>query len=193
MLSIIARIASKHFVEPLCQDEKWLSAALQYTENAFRTIIILRVFPNWLKPVAAFFVPYSWRVTQALRKAKKTVSPLVVARRRSQTSKETTCARPIDFLQMMMDNANDCDGQPDKLAHRLLILILAAQHTTSMAACQALFDLCARQEYIDILCSEVEEIVIQDRGFQKQSLTRMQKLDSFLRESQRLSPPSLRK
>ena len=177
----------------MCENEEWLETALQYTENAFRTIIILRIFPDWLKPFVAFFLPCSYKVTHALRRAKEIIVPVVMARRRAESFGDSSYIKPTDLLQMMMDNASEYDGQPQKLAHRLLILILAAQHTTSMAACQALFDLCARPEYIDILRAEVKDVTDREQGFQKQSLTHMRKLDSFLRESQRLSPPSLRK
>lgn len=91
-----------------------------------------------------------------------------------------------------MDNANEVDGEPAKLAHRLLILTLAAVHTTSMAATQTLFDLCEHAEYMDVLRDEVREVQERDGGFKKQSLTSMKKMDSFMRESQRLNPPSLR-
>lgn len=65
----------------------------------------------------------------------------------------------------MMNEANENDDKPHKLAHRLLILTLAAVHTTSAAATQALFDLSARPEYIEPLHQEVAQAVKENLGF----------------------------
>lgn len=191
---LISHIAARHFVGyPLCRDEEWLSTAMDYSENAFRTIILIRIFPDWAKPIAAIFIPYAWKVSSALRKAQTIIVPVINERRRAeaQAYRDASYQKPNDFLQWMMDEANDNDGQPHKLAHRLLILTLAAVHTTSMAATQALFDLSARPEYIEPLHQEIAQAVKEDLGFKKATLTKMRKLDSFMRESQRLSPPSL--
>jgi len=90
----------------------------------------------------------------------------------------------------MMDEANPRDSQPDKLAHRQLVLSLAAIHTTTMAAAQAINDLCQHPEYVDSLREEITE-VLEDGKWEKTTLNKMRKLDSFIKESQRLSPPSL--
>lgn len=193
VLRLVSHIAARHFVgHPLCESEDWISTALQYTENAFRTIIFLRIFPNWLKPIVGFFLPYSWKVSSALKHAQELVVPIVLQRRKAESSGDPTYEKPEDFLQWMMDGANEHDGEPHRLAHRLLILTLAAVHTTSMAATQTLFDLCTRPEYILPLQGEVVQAVTEDNGFQKPTLTKLRKLDSFMRESQRINPPSLR-
>jgi cytochrome P450 len=180
----------------MCEDEEWLSTALKYTENAFRTIIFLRIYPDWAKPVVSLFIPYSWKVSSALRKAQRLIVPIIIQRRKEAAAflsvKDSSYCKPDDFLQWMMDEANERDGLPNKLAHRLLILTLASVHTTSMAATQTLFDLCAKPEYIAPLREEITKVLQKDGAFTKQTLTHLRKLDSFMRESQRLNPPSLR-
>ncbi|KAK5988331.1 Cytochrome P450 monooxygenase [Cladobotryum mycophilum] len=191
VLRLVSFIAARHFVgSPLCEDEGWLSMALAYTENAFKTIILLRIFPDFMKPLVAWFIPFSYQVSWALRKAKRIVIPLIVERHRRQET-DPNYERPEDFLQYIMDGASNSDGDPEKLAHRLLILTLAAVHTTSMAATQTLFDLCAHPEYIEPLRREIMEVLDEEGGYTKQTLTNFKKLDSFMRESQRLNPPSL--
>ncbi|KAI9697356.1 MAG: hypothetical protein M1820_007862 [Bogoriella megaspora] len=195
VLRLISHVAACHFVGyPLCQDEEWLSTALKYTENAFRTIILIRIFPDWMKSTVSWFIPYAWKVSSALRRAQQIIVPLVVERRRLEQSaleNDRAYTKPPDFLQWMMDAANSHDGEPHRLAHRLLILTLAAVHTTSMAATQAFFDLCSRSEYIEPLREEVLQVLEEDKSFKKTTLTKLRKLDSFIRESQRLNPPSL--
>lgn len=93
----------------------------------------------------------------------------------------------------MIDAADESEGKPSKLAHRQLLLTLAAIHTSTMATTHVLFDLCARPEYIEPIRDEIEQAIKENGGWQKQTLNKMQKLDSFLKESQRVAPPSLRK
>lgn len=97
-----------------------------------------------------------------------------------------------NLLQLMDDEATGNDARPDKLAGRTLVLTLASSHTTSMAACQALFQLCEHPEYILELREEVRNVVEEDKGWRKTTLTKLRKLDSFIKESQRVHPPSLR-
>jgi hypothetical protein len=69
-----------------------------------------------------------------------------------------------------------------------------------MALSQVVFDLAARPEYIKGLREEIKEVLAEDgydidgEGFtklKKSSYTKLRKLDSFLKESQRLSPPGI--
>ena len=80
------------------------------------------------------------------------------------------------------------------------LVSFAAIHTTTMATTQAIFDLVARPEYIQPLRDEIQQVIDEDgqdtdgEGFlklKKISLTKLKKLDSFLKESQRLSPPGV--
>ena len=63
--------------------------------------------------------------------------------------------KPDDFLQWMMDTAVDDEAQPDKLAHRLLIVFLGAAHTSTMAGAHVCHDLCAMPDCIGLLRDEV--------------------------------------
>jgi len=70
-----------------------------------------------------------------------------------------------------------------------------------LPACNTLFDLAARPQYIQPLRDEIQKVFDEDgydidsEGFiklKKTSLTRLKKLDSFMKESQRLNSTSLR-
>jgi len=73
----------------------------------------------------------------------------------------------------------------------------AAIHTTTSAICQILYDLAARPEYLQPLRDEIDQVIQEDgydkdgEGFlklKKVSLTKLRKMDSFMKESQRLAP-----
>ncbi|KAG4429038.1 hypothetical protein IFR05_015481 [Cadophora sp. M221] len=190
MTSLINQISNRIFLgEVDGRNEEWCRASLAYAENVTATIMIVRCFPLWIRPLAALFVPSVWRVDTHLRAAKNALIPVI--NRRREAEKTAGYQKPNDFLQWMMDGADAEEGRPEKLAHRQLILILASLHTTSMAATHAFFDLCAHPEYFEPLRDEVRDVVRDEGGWAKTTLSKMRKTDSFLKESQRLNPASL--
>lgn len=63
-----------------------------------------------------------------------------------------------------------------------------------MAVTHAIFDLCAMPEYFEPLRSEAQTALAQDNGEWKFStLKRLRRLDSFLKESQRVNQSTFRK
>ncbi|KAF6220525.1 hypothetical protein HO133_002958 [Letharia lupina] len=170
----------------------WLKASRGYAANAFKSIILLRVFPQWMKVYVAQFVPYVWMVRWHLYRAKAVLEPLIAKRRKQEAAGTLMRDEKFDnLLQFMDDAATGVDARPAKLAERTLVLTLASSHTTSMAACQALFQMCEYPEYIPELREEVRRAVEEDEGWRKTTLTKLRKLDSFVKESQRVHPPSL--
>lgn len=68
------------------------------------------------------------------------------------------------------------------------------------ASCQVMLDLASRPQYFQPLRAEIEQVIKEDGhdedgdGFlklKKGSLTKLRKLDSFMKESQRLNPATL--
>lgn len=79
---------------------------------------------------------------------------------------------------------------------------MAAIHTTSMATTAAIYDLATYPEYIQPLRDEIQQVIDADgqdmdgdgvMKLKKSSMPKLWKLDSFLKESQRFTPPQLRK
>jgi cytochrome P450 len=86
--------------------------------------------------------------------------------------------------------ANDIELQ---LLHQMT-LIAVGTVTTFSSTTQAIYDLVAHPEYIPILREEVESVPRDQNGnFTKDSTVAMDKLDSFLKESQRFNSPDLSK
>lgn len=190
---IVGRASARVFVGPdLCRDESWLNTAEGYTNNVFITIVALRLLPFWAKPIVHCCLPSSWKIHYHWWRARRQLLPVIAQR---QMEKDMLMSRKDEglgnFLQMLMDEAGDGpDGDPITIAKRVLSLTLASNHTTTMALVETLYDLCAHPEYIRDLREEVVEAVALDGGWHKTTLTRMRKLDSFMKESQRVHPPS---
>lgn len=124
--------------------------------------------------------------------SKKLLVPIINERMRHQSSPNGQSNKPLDLLQYMIEGAQGEDLEPERLAHLQLMVNLAGIHTTSAAITHAIYDLCEHPEYVNELREETEEVLRLDGGWQNGTHKKLHKLDSFLKESQRFSPPTLR-
>jgi len=85
-----------------------------------------------------------------------------------------------------VDAAEGDERTSFRITKRLLSINFAAIHTSSVTFTHALFHLAAEPEYLTPLREEIEAIIKED-GWSKASLGKMHKLDSFLRETQRVT------
>ena len=193
ILSIVARISARVFIGfPLCRSEKWLEISTQFTENLFVTVTLMRLFPSWLHPLVAAVLPARWKITGPwgyTNATKKLIIP-EIENRRAQEGLEGA-EKSDNLLQWMMDCAVGEEGNAGRLAHLELLISLASIHTTQMAVVHVLYDLAARPEYIEPLREEIDLVLKEDDGLQKNTFHKLRKLDSFMAESQRFNPPSL--
>lgn len=188
---MVHRGVATQFVHELAEDEDYLSVAIDYSENGFKHNFCLRVFPDLVKPLVACLLPTSWGVNRALGRARRMIIPLIQERRRKEKD-DPSYEKPEDFLQHLMDGGREIEDDPETTVQRLMVTYLGSGPSTVIAVAQVLFDLCAHPEYVETLRQEARE-KLRENGYTKQALAAMQKMDSFMRESQRLSPPTLRK
>lgn len=116
--------------------------------------------------------------------------PVINERREKEATIGESYEKPTDVIQWMMDLANEKESPPENLATRYVYTIIGSMHTVTSAIKDTLYDICARPEYVDPLREELEHILREDRGWQKGTAAKMQRLDSFMKEVQRLNPPS---
>jgi len=117
----------------------------------------------------------------------KHLGPVIEERqRRMEEQGSDYTGKPNDLLTWLMDTAEGEERLPRNLTNRVQSLNFAAIHTSSMSFTHALYHLAAEPQYLAPLREEVETVVKQD-GWSKVSMTKMHKLDSFLKESQRIN------
>jgi cytochrome P450 len=198
----VARMTAKLFLgEPACRNREWLRLSINFSIELFACAMVLRKIPKLLHPIIAPVLPLRWRIRSTLKRSEKIVGPLMdrhrdCVRRRNAGEK---VEEEDTLLNWMMDNGTKEENQLDQMAHRQTILTLASIHTTSMTVSNLLFDLCANPEWFPVLREEIAEIE-KDLGRlgerpgigAEQWLPRLEKMDSALIESLRLSPPLLR-
>ncbi|KAB8272529.1 cytochrome P450 [Aspergillus minisclerotigenes] len=192
-LRLVARAGARVFVGPeLCRTEKWLTASIDFTKNIFMTITLLRPIPSFLHPIIGPMLPSSRSLDTQLRYVQdELLGPEIVKRRQRQASGDPDYEKPDDFLQWMIDLAqNDKEGDPGNIAHRLLGLTsMAVVHTSAMSITHGLYDLITMPQWLEPLRQEIQEIMPDWKSSSYSSLVSLRRLDSFLKESQRFNPP----
>ncbi|KAK7418724.1 hypothetical protein QQX98_003742 [Neonectria punicea] len=182
---IISRISARVFLGPEdCRNEEWLATTAEYSESLFITGFVLRVFPHFLRPLVAPLLPSYRTLLRNVSSGRRIICGIIRSR---EAQLKASSGTHQDILQWMMDSASGREKRPENLAQRMLILSLASIHTTAMTMTHAMYDLCAHPEYLEPLQEEMNE-VLTNGGWQKTTLNRLHKLDSFLKESQRFNP-----
>jgi len=185
VMAIVARVSNRLFVGlPLCRDKAYLANNVYYTLDVFRSARRISLCPPFLRPLLG---PLISNKNKSNAKALEILGPLIEER----LSKEAEYGpewpgKPNDFISWMFDMAQGEQRTTLPLTLRILSINMAAIHTSSMAFTQALFDLTTHPEYLLPMREEVERVVSAE-GWTKAALNSMVKIDSFLRESQRLN------
>ncbi|KAF2183915.1 cytochrome P450 [Zopfia rhizophila CBS 207.26] len=195
ILRLVARISARVFLGvPMCRNEEWLEISTEFTENTFVTLVVLRLFPRFMHRIVAFLVPSAWRSRNYIRRAKKLLVPEIRRRKAAMEKDPSAKEKQSNLLSWMMEIASPQESNPYDLAHLEVVISLASIHTSQMNAVHVLYDIAERPEYVQILRDEIEEVIKEDGHFlqwDKNSFYKLKKLDSFMRESQRMNPPTL--
>ncbi|KII83970.1 hypothetical protein PLICRDRAFT_179998 [Plicaturopsis crispa FD-325 SS-3] len=185
MLKSISRTTSKIFVGlPLCRKQDYLDKVVKFATLASKGGQTIDMFPNILKPVASWFVMDNGA---AMRKIMDDVGPIFVERKRMMEEwGDDWTDRPNDAVQWILELAPP-NSSIESMCVRIMFLSFAAIHTSSMSITQVLLDLGAHPEFQEPLKEEIESVLQEFGGWSKQALTKMKKLDSCMRESQRMN------
>jgi cytochrome P450 len=186
-LRMVSLLSGRVFVgEPLCRKEEWIAASIQTTVDTFTGAYILWRVHWLLRPMTAFFLPQVRNIHRQNKQVAKLLEPLIEARL-SQMD-DPSFKRPVDMLQFFLENLPNKDAQYQARLHTAINV--AAIHTTSMLLTHVLYDLAAYPHHIQPLREEAR-VALQSSGgvVDKNYLSKLKKLDSFMRESQRFNPP----
>ncbi|KAF8989861.1 cytochrome P450 [Cyathus striatus] len=184
VIKTVARISNRLFVGfPLCRDPDFMELLQKFPADLFKTARLLDFFPTFLQPIIARFI----NVERQIQRAMKHLVPLINERIAKIDALGSTYAdQPNDILRWFLEHADRDHRTPRELTIRLLFLNFAAIHSTSTAFTHILFDLASHPECVSSMREEVE-FVIADDGWTKEAMGKMRKLDSFVKETIRIS------
>jgi cytochrome P450 len=175
---VVSRVSNRVFVgQPLCRNPEWRDLNVDYAIAVMPAAMFMSLLPNFIQPLIGKCLTH---VKNAQRKAERLLVPTIEERYRLPPEE-----RPNDFLTWLMEDAVEEERNPSSLTLRILAVNFAAIHTTSRTLVVALYQMLAHPECIQPLREEVESVV-KEQGWTKAALFNMRKLDSFLRETQRI-------
>ncbi|GFP59787.1 cytochrome P450 monooxygenase ATR2 [Trichoderma asperellum] len=184
----IARLSGRAFVGPwLNREEQWLKVTIDFAIDVFMSVIKLQFFPEWFRPIAQYAVSDLRKIRKDIDIAKSLLKPLLEERIRDMEI--SACHEPPNDLMQWLIEALPEEEKADVDTHALLQLILAAAsiHTTNNLLFECMADLADHPEIQQELREEAYQILEAENGWaRKESMTKLKKLDSFMREVQRL-------
>jgi cytochrome P450 len=147
----------------------------------------------WTHWILNFFLPSSYKGSDYVRRAKALLIPEIERRERQNIAYQKP-EEGLNLLSWMLEIARPEERNPADLAHLQVVMSLASIHTSQMNAVHVLYDLASRPEYVKPLREEIIQLIREEgswKDWQKPAFSKLKKLDSFMKESQRVNPPSL--
>lgn len=186
----VARMSGHAFVGPaLSRNEEWMDTSINYAVHVFLAAAQLQIFPDWMRPAVQYLVPHLRYVNRDVAAAERMVRPILEQRIRDMETPGFDAQKPDDFCQWLLESLPEAEQADVRVqAHLQLIVSAAAIHTTSNLAVDCLFDLAAHPDVQEELRQEVYEVLEHDDGWsKKESMSKLKKMDSFIKEVQRFA------
>lgn len=193
LLRVVAIVSGRIFIGPeLCHDEEYIDAAINYTvELMTARRAVQEISPVWMKRFRAPFLPEVKSLAEREKKVTRFLTPIVTARRDRERD-DPGYKKPDDMLQWIVDAEKKFGVKEDaEIARLQCILSFAAIHTTTMTALNVFYNLAAYPNTVPEIREEVKTVLAEhDNQFTSHAMQSMKKLDSFLKETLRVHPPS---
>ncbi|CZT23695.1 uncharacterized protein RCC_09409 [Ramularia collo-cygni] len=186
-LDIIHRVTAAVMVGPeLAADAEYIYHARGYTEEVTNWNAKLFAMPDFLRTIF-------WRLSSGgrliryhQREVQKKVYPELRRRQAGDFSSEN-----FAMLDGLLKSAKDDTEQSyARIVNQELFLTFAAAGLFSVVVCQLILSVLGHPKYLEPLREEITTAVNEHGGWTKEACAKMPKLDSFLRETLRLSPPT---
>ncbi|KAJ2977905.1 hypothetical protein NUW58_g7665 [Xylaria curta] len=191
MVRTVSRLSGRAFVgSALSRSEEWMNVSVNFAITAFIAVTKLQFFPPWIRPVAQYLVSELKTIRKDLAKAQAMLEPLI--KERLSNADTPGFEKPDDFIQWFSDVLPEEEKRDYFIQAKMQLLLSASSiHTTSNLTTDCIYDLAVHQEMQDILREEAIEVFESEEKEnaweRKDSIARLKKMDSFIKESQRLS------
>ncbi|KAF2106359.1 cytochrome P450 [Lophiotrema nucula] len=189
---IITMLNGRTFVGlPLSRNEDWIHSTIAFTTEGDIVAQSLRPYPSLIRPVVAPFLPAvrSLKKHQAL--VSKKTQPLIeahFARSASEKKDPNQSGRLLSWLLGKYKNGTS----PNRIAKDYLLSSAASIPIPASLLTHILFELGKRPEYVEPLRLELRAAVEKNGGkFSYNCLGSLDKMDSFIKETQRLNSHGL--
>lgn len=208
VLQLVALLSGRTFVGlPLSRDKEWTDATINFTSDTLRAVKAIEKYHPLIRPLISHLLPEMKGLRAYREFAGKKLKPQVnaiLARRLEKANgrvpedllDDDVVKGNFNMIHWTLNHLKDINSADAiSLGQLQMLIAFAAIHTTSTALSHAIFDLAAHPQYITELREEIEKVIADenypDKMLRKTSMPKLRKLDSFIKESQRVSPPSM--
>lgn len=194
MLRYIALLSGRAFVGlPLSRSEDWIQSSIQYAVESVAAGHQLRAYPAIFRNLVAPFLPKIWRVKKHQEKVRQMLHEILAQTQASENvidGKNPEEGRLAFWLRRHYHQVQSAASET-ALGKDHLLASFAAIHIATNALTQILLDLAARPEYQEPLRDEIVAVLGTngEREMTMAGLSKMVRLDSFMKESLRGNPP----
>lgn len=178
--------------EELCRNPEWIRASLDFSGSVFTNGVILSTIPlgplrRWMSWLGSF------QHRRNLRKAMDLVVPVVQKRLRDM-AEHPDSPRPADATQWTIELAGPepKERTPERIAHQILQNLWAGSGAPGGMLTQLVYQVLWQPQYLEPMREEIRQAV-EEHGWTDKMLNNIPKVDSFLRETNRLHPSGVGK
>ncbi|KAK7408410.1 hypothetical protein QQX98_009395 [Neonectria punicea] len=198
-LAIVPRVTNRLLVgEPVCREPRFLASMVRFVDDVIRNSFLLNAFPVVLHPlVGRLLALANWLHWRA---ASRFVLPTIERRLHDMRRKDAgdpeyaSWTPPEDFItwdiRLAQLEGNTFELDPVVVSKRMLPIEFAAIHTTALTGQSWMLDLLTappEDAVLDVLRAEIVATKPASGPWTKANLAGLVRLDSSIRESQRLS------
>nr|BBD84646.1 putative cytochrome P450 [Cordana terrestris] len=189
---MILRISQRILVGwPMSRDQELIDCTQAYTNAVTIVQFGLKPLPRLLRPIVYPLIPAGWTAKACVRQANKLLAK-EMQRREHLEKTDPTYEKPKDLLQGMVDL--DPSRPLNELGSDFLVQVQISRTAPVVTMARALMDLALHPQDLDELRNEIEQVMGRNgEGLRnlRQTLNKLEKMDSFLRESARWTPLSM--
>jgi cytochrome P450 len=165
-----------------------MNVSVNFAITAFIAVVKLQFFPPWMRPMVQYLVSELRTIRKDLAKAQAMLEPVI--EERLNNADTPGYEKPDDFIQWLSDALPEDEKRNYFIQAKMQLLLSASSiHTTSNLTTDCIYDLAVHQDMQNVLREEAIEIFEgeEDGWCRKDSIAKLKKMDSFIKESQRLS------
>lgn len=188
-MRLVSRISARIFHSAAsAENDHWLDIATEHVHSTVVWTENLKKWPAMVRPLVYRFVKGRRYMMQRFEDGKAVVAQTL-------QQKKSNEGKPLSNPPTLLDYLYEGQLGPDNVeGHTIAQINLCVAAIQSMAATvtQCLMDLATHPEHVPELLEEIRTEIEKNGGVvDKRVLTEMWKLDSFIKETQRLNPPDL--
>ncbi|KAI6351853.1 hypothetical protein MCOR25_009701 [Pyricularia grisea] len=177
---------------PLCRSKEWLDCASGLGLKLMLAARDLRGFPSWAQPWVKHFLPTYRALMRARRPLVRLSEPLVRKKMLGLGMEKINGREDHDMINYQIKHAVGWRAMDvDFHTGQLFDNVFAGDNQLVNALLQCIYDLAAHPEYHEPLRDEIRAVCGKDDQLTIETLARLRRVDSFMKEVVRLRPGTL--